>query len=193
MFQELLIGQKDVLFILPFVSIVQEKVRSLNPLGLELGFLVEEYAGNRGRFPLVKRQSRRSVYIATIEKALKVIHHLIVSSNLSSIGLLHMIGDGGVRGATIELALTYLRIASPETRIIGMSATLSNISDLTTFLSAKLYTNDFRPIELIEYVKINDHIFRLKPEIQHREFTCEDDYYEYLENRLEHIRIVHFK
>ncbi len=39
-----------MLFVLPYVSLVQEKIRSLAPFALELGFYLEDYAGSRGRY-----------------------------------------------------------------------------------------------------------------------------------------------
>ncbi|XP_064096173.1 helicase POLQ-like [Macrobrachium nipponense] len=51
MLRQLLLKKKDTLFILPYVALVQEKVHGISPFGVELGFLVEEYAGSRGSFP----------------------------------------------------------------------------------------------------------------------------------------------
>ncbi|XP_012355029.1 helicase POLQ-like isoform X5 [Nomascus leucogenys] len=98
MLQELLCCQKDVLMILPYVAIVQEK--------------------------------------------------------------LHMIGEGS-RGATLEMTLAKILYTSKTTQIIGMSATLNNVEDLQKFLQAEYYTSQFRPVELKEYLKINDTIYEV--------------------------------
>ena len=50
--QELICYRKNCIFVLPYVSLVQEKIRSLAPFALELGFYLEEYAGNRGRYEI---------------------------------------------------------------------------------------------------------------------------------------------
>ncbi|XP_073895877.1 helicase POLQ-like isoform X9 [Macaca fascicularis] len=165
MLQELLCCRKDVLMILPYVAIVQEKISGLSSFGVELGFFVEEYAGSKGRFPPTKRREKKSLYIATIEKGHSLVNSLIETGRIDSLGLvvvdeLHMIGEGS-RGATLEMTLAKILYTSRTTQIIGMSATLNNVEDLQKFLQAEYYTSQFRPVELKEYLKINDTIYEI--------------------------------
>ncbi|XP_078487800.1 helicase POLQ-like [Ciona intestinalis] len=165
-FRELLCKKKDAVFVLPFVAIVQEKIQSLAQFAVELGFLVEEYAAGKGRFPPRKRRKRNVLYVCTIEKANTLVNSLVEASRLSELGLivvdeLHMIGEGGRRGSTIETMLTKVLHVSGSTQIIGMSATLSNLPDLQKFLNADVFTDNFRPVALDEFVKVADSVFKV--------------------------------
>ncbi|XP_077399218.1 helicase POLQ-like isoform X2 [Vanacampus margaritifer] len=165
MLRELLCRNNNCIFVLPYVALVQEKVRGLAGLGLELDFLVEEYAGSKGRFPPVNRRDRRSLYVATIEKAHALVNALVEDDRLRSVGLmvvdeLHMLGEGS-RGALLEITLAKVLHLSRDTQIIGMSATLGNIGELQTFLNAENYHDDFRPVRLKEYVKLADGIYEV--------------------------------
>ncbi|OXB84089.1 UNVERIFIED_CONTAM: hypothetical protein H355_012207 [Colinus virginianus] len=141
------------------------KVWGLSSFGIELGFLVEEYAGSKGRFPPIKRRIKKSLYIATIEKGHALVNSLIETDRIDDLGLvvvdeLHMIGEGS-RGATLEMTLAKILYTSKNTHIVGMSATLNNVGDLQKFLQAEYYTKNFRPVELKEYIKIRDTIYEV--------------------------------
>lgn len=42
-----------------------------------------------------------------------------------------------------------------------MSATIGNLSEISEFLNADIYSKNFRPIELVEYVKCGKEIMRI--------------------------------
>nr|XP_023023772.1 helicase POLQ-like [Leptinotarsa decemlineata] len=165
MFREVMCYKRNALLILPYVSIVQEKVWALSPFGVALDFLVEEYASSKGIYPPRKRRRKNCVYVATIEKALGIVNSLIETGRMSEIGLivvdeLHLIGEEG-RGATLEATLTKIIYIKANTQIIGMSATIGNLPDICKFLDADVYTKNFRPVELTEYVKVDNEIAKI--------------------------------
>ncbi|KAK6628654.1 hypothetical protein RUM43_002469 [Polyplax serrata] len=163
--RELLCYNRNVLFILPYVSIVQEKIRDFSHFALELGFLVEEYAAGKGAIPPRKRRRRNSLIIATIEKALIVVNSLIETNRLHEFGLLvvdelHMLSEDG-RGAILETLLTQVLYRKEKIQIIGMTATIGNLMEVAQFLNAESYVGDFRPVSLHEYIKCENKIYEI--------------------------------
>ena len=66
-----------------------------------------------------------------------------------------MLGSG-TRGALLEVTLTKLKKASPDTKIVSMSATILNLRQVADFLDADVFENNFRPVNLDEFVKIGN-------------------------------------
>ncbi|CAP33500.2 Protein CBG15258 [Caenorhabditis briggsae] len=165
MLREAIVHKRNAILVLPYVAIVQEKISSLAPFEDAFGINIEEYASNKGRFPPIKRRKRVSVYVATIEKANMLINSLITQNQLDQIGMvvvdeLHMIGDGG-RGAILEQLLAKF-LYKGSGQIVGMSATLPNIDDLQFALRSFVYSTNFRPVELAEFVKIGQTMHQVE-------------------------------
>lgn len=104
-----------------------------------------------------------------------LIDSLIETKRLNEIGLivvdeLHMIGDKS-RGHNLELLLSkilYFNIIKKcSIQIVGMSATIENMNEISQFLDAEVYTRNFRPVELKEYIKMDDNLifvnYKAKP------------------------------
>lgn len=56
-----------------------------------------------------------------------------------------------------------------------MSATISNIYELSKFLEAEVYTGNFRPVQLTEYVKCNTKIAKLNNNSEENLFDIQRD------------------
>ncbi|XP_009293682.1 DNA polymerase theta [Danio rerio] len=165
--------RQKAMFILPFVSVAREKMFYLQNVFQEAGIRVEGYMGSTsaaGGF------SALDVAVCTIEKANGLVNRLIEEDKLDLLGTvvvdeLHMVGDSG-RGYLLELLLTKIRYIAQKTatrnsgqststgvQIIGMSATLPNLDLLARWLSAELYSTNYRPVPLMEWVKIGTNIY----------------------------------
>ena len=137
----MMIEKKDAILALPYVAIVAEKVRELKQLATELNFFtVMEYAGPKGSFPIPKQRSKlRTLYVATTEKANAIWNGLCRDGREQEIGLVsfdefHMVADG-MRGMIIEeLLVSLLHRSSECTRVLALSATVGNASDVRDFL-----------------------------------------------------------
>ncbi|XP_034193308.2 mutagen-sensitive 301 [Osmia lignaria lignaria] len=168
MLKEIICNKRNAIFILPFVAIVQEKVQAMAPFALELDFLIEEYAASKGVYPPKKRRKKKSIYMCTIEKALGLINSLIEEKRFNEIGTiivdeLHLLGESGGRGATLEVILAKTLYVNENIHIVGMSATIGNLNEIAEFLNADVYTKNFRPVEIKEYVKCEDNIWLFDP------------------------------
>ncbi|KAL1787706.1 DNA polymerase theta isoform X1 [Sigmodon hispidus] len=167
--------RKKALFILPFVSVAKEKKYYLQSLFQEVGIKVDGYMGSTsppGRF------SSLDIAVCTIERANGLVNRLIEENRMDLLGMvvvdeLHMLGDSH-RGYLLELLLTKIcyvsrksascqadltSVLSSAVQIVGMSATLPNLQLVASWLNAELYHTDFRPVPLLESIKIGNSIY----------------------------------
>lgn len=174
MLREVMLRNRNAMFIVPYVSLAQEKLAALAPFAVDLAFLVEEYSGGKGTIPPRKRKHKNSIFVCTIEKALVLLDGLIEVDRANEVGLivideLHMIGEER-RGVHLEVLLTKVKAIQAGIQVVGMSATIGNLNEIARFMDADIYCRDFRPVELQEYVKCGTDLF----EINTKARTLED-------------------
>ena len=74
---------------------------------------------------------------------------------------IHMLADTH-RGFLLEVILSKVIFAlKNKVQIIGMSATLPNISDLSNWLDASLFSTEFRPVDLSIRACMNKKLYRI--------------------------------
>ena len=109
------------------------------------------------------------MFVCTIEKAHALFNSLVVENRLDEVGLVvvdevHMLGED-TRGANLESFLAKLKYLngtwSTKIQIISMSATVGNLMELSRFLESELYTDSWRPVQLEEFIKV-DQVIRVE-------------------------------
>ena len=160
-----ILQRKVAIFVLPFVSIVVEKMRSFERIGKALDFIVDGFYGSRGQLPLTPGAR---LVVGTIERVNGLVNSLIEENRLDEVGCVvvdevHMVGDGE-RGATLELLLSKLVYHSCYThkskegliQLLAMSATVPNVCAIGRWLRAETFCHEFRPVPLHEYTVETD-------------------------------------
>ncbi|CAK1545914.1 unnamed protein product [Leptosia nina] len=173
--------QKKVIIILPYVSIVREKMFYLQQIFSSSGIRVEGFMGSQS-----PPGGLQSVHIAlcTIEKANSLVNKMLDDNSIFDLGAvivdeLHLLGDPH-RGYILELLLTKVKYFTNKTddiniQIIGMSATLPNLEVLANWLDAELFITDFRPIPLDECCLVDNKLYdNLGNFIQNMTFMSEN-------------------
>lgn len=63
-----------------------------------------------------------------------------------------------IRGSALELMLTKVLYTSACCQIIAMSATMSGLDTLRSWLGARLFVTNYRPVSLEEHIVINGKV-----------------------------------
>nr|CCC92122.1 putative DNA polymerase theta (helicase domain only) [Trypanosoma congolense IL3000] len=193
----LLNAEKSCMFVLPFVSLAEEKAESLKTMGDALGFTVDGHYSTQGRFPLPTTQT---VFVCTIEKANSLINHMLDEGITERIGTvvvdeLHMVGEPR-RGPTLELFLTKLLCLSHKVQVIGMSATIPNLPNIAQWLRASCYLGDYRPVPLCHYAVVGGVVLEdcvtVSRNLVESGLTSEAEQLSYLATELEDASVLVF-
>ncbi|KXP14338.1 hypothetical protein AXK60_20510 [Tsukamurella pseudospumae] len=95
---------------------------------------------------------KAQLWVATTEKFEALYRRSSLRDFISKVGCIvidevHLVGDPE-RGATLESLIARLRAVSERTRIVALSATVSNAEELASWFNAKLVRSSWRPTVL---------------------------------------------
>jgi replicative superfamily II helicase/DNA polymerase I-like protein with 3'-5' exonuclease and polymerase domains len=152
MIRKVLSTRKRCLYIVPYISIVNEKVKKLGKLLEGQGVTVSNHSENNGGYI-----GEDLIAVCTIEKANILLQKMIEASRVQElccviVDEIHLIAESK-RGTTLESILSKLKFLAPTIQIIAMSATIPNIGQLAEWLGAYLFVTDFRPVPVQEFLK----------------------------------------
>ena len=160
MLETILNKNKRAIYIVPLKALASEKYREF-----------KEAYGNefRIRMAIGEIQSERYNYdfdllIVTAEKLDSLMRHdkaVIDNLGLLIVDEIHLLNDEK-RGPTLEILLSIFKSKYRSIRIIGLSATIGNAREISTWLRADLIEDDWRPVELQHYVLMGDELMRYK-------------------------------
>lgn len=150
---------KKILYLTPLKALSYEKEQDFGKfgaIGVQLEVLTGDVAvqGTSSSYSLLNSR----LYVATIEKFDSLTRRKRYASLISNLGLvvideIHMLGDES-RGAVLEGLVTRIKLLNPHCRIIGLSATIPNVEEVSTWLRAEpiVYGDEYRPSKLVTKV-----------------------------------------
>jgi helicase len=141
--------RRKAAWLVPQRSLTDELDRELagwRRQGLRVERLSGEYAID------VERIKNADLWVATTEKFEALCRTSALRESLAEVGALivdeiHMLGDA-TRGPVLEALLARIRDSDTGTRIIGLSATVSNAAEVAEWLQANLLRSSWRPSRL---------------------------------------------
>ncbi|KAH7417138.1 DEAD/DEAH box helicase [Cadophora sp. MPI-SDFR-AT-0126] len=176
--------EKKALLVLPYVALVQEKLRWLRKVVEGVSKLEDFFDVDQRPNPFRTRGDENSVKVVgffggsktkatwhdmdiavcTIEKANSLVNAAIDEAAVGQLGVvvmdeLHMLDDEG-RGYILELMATKLMSLDQSMQLIGMSATLNNAELLAKWLdNAKYYVSRYRPVPVEEHLVFDNAVY----------------------------------
>ncbi|PHH88258.1 hypothetical protein CDD83_7774 [Cordyceps sp. RAO-2017] len=175
------------LLVLPYVALVQEKVRWLRNIVHDLRAPPPPSGADERRGPWRRRADQAvirvvgffgggkvratwddfEVGVCTLEKANTLINTAIDDCSIPRLRAvvldeLHMVDDDH-RGYLLELIATKLLSLGQPLQIVGMSATLPNMNLMAEWLDAHCYETRYRPVPIEEHLVYDGKVFPAEP------------------------------
>ncbi|MCF6154211.1 MAG: DEAD/DEAH box helicase [Candidatus Brocadia sp.] len=147
-----------VVYLVPLRALAREKYDDFSKKYKDAGMRVVQSTGDFDSADTWLYDA--DLIISTNEKMDSLIRHR--SSWLRDVSLvvtdeIHLLGDTH-RGPTLEVVLTRLKWMNPGLRVIALSATIPNASEIAQWLDAQLIESNWRPVPLREGVYFNNAI-----------------------------------
>lgn len=169
---EILRGGK-CLYITPLRALASEKFESFRKwekIGIQVGIATGDYES------IDAHLANSDIIVATAEKAdslfrnrsfwLREVSCLVIDE-------IHLL-DSEDRGHVLEVFITKMRRMKPEIWILGLSATVPNVSEIAEWLDAKFVQSDWRPVPLF-YGVFCDNVLEIFGEsVEKRRANFED-------------------
>ncbi len=154
-----------VIYLSPLRALAAEKFSEFKKLeSIDFGRRIKTQISTGDYESLDKGLDKSDILILTNEKMDSIIRH--GPDWIEDIGLViadevHLIGNE-YRGQTLEVVLTKLKLLDSKPQILALSATITNVDELSEWLDCKTVKSQWRPVPLYEgvydggSVKMND-------------------------------------
>ncbi len=154
-----------VIYLSPLRALAAEKFSEFKKLeSIDFGRKIKTQISTGDYESIDKGLDKSDILILTNEKMDSIIRHS--PDWIDDIGLViadevHLIGNED-RGQTLEVVLTKLKLLESKPQILALSATITNVDELSEWLDCKTVENQWRPVPLYEgvydggSVKMND-------------------------------------
>lgn len=144
-----------VVYLSPLRALAAEKFSEFQKLeSLDFGKRIKVQISTGDYESVDAGLEKSDILILTNEKMDSIIRHS--PEWIEDIGLViadevHLIGDED-RGQTLEVVLTKLKLLKSKPQIVALSATITNVDELSEWLECKTIENNWRPVPLYEGV-----------------------------------------
>ncbi|MCK4427785.1 MAG: DEAD/DEAH box helicase, partial [candidate division Zixibacteria bacterium] len=159
-----LFKRKKVIYLVPLKAIAEEKFSDFLERYSSLGIDVVISTKDRQEYDRKMEKGDFDLAIMIYEKFNQLLiknMDILSQVNLIIVDELQMIADPS-RGPVLELALLKIRTSKYRPQILGLSAVLRDVDELSSWLGCKLLLEKSRPVELLQGILLDGKLFYRK-------------------------------